>query len=79
MKARIKKTRYRAHTKNVRRGSITIDCPTPGAAHALRHELDKVGALSKRHGKRVSTTATMELIARARRKAKRSTHHGQTR
>jgi hypothetical protein len=68
--------------------AVTIICPTPGAAHALRHELDdaskypkgyKMGALSKRSGRRVSTTASMGLIASARRKAKRSTHHGQTR
>jgi len=79
MAAHIKKTKHRAHTKNVRRGSVTIICPTPEHAHALRHELDKMGALSKRHGKIISTTATSHQIMSARSRAKRSAHHGRMR
>ncbi len=79
MAAHIKKTKHRVHTKNVRRGSVTIICLTPEGAHALRHELDKMGAFSKRHGKRISTTATAHQIMAARNRAKRSTHHGRTR
>jgi hypothetical protein len=63
----------------VRRGSITVICSSHERAHALRHELDKMGALSKRKGRRVSTTATMAQIHAARKRAKRSTHHGHTR
>jgi hypothetical protein len=79
MAARINKIRHRVHTKSMRRGSITILCPTSERAHALRHELDKMGALSKRKGRRVSTTASMELVAKARQKVKRSARHGRTR
>ena len=79
MATRIRSTHHRSHTLNVRRGSITIICPTPERAHALRHELDKMGALSKRHGKRISTTATAAQLMTARRRVKRSTHHGSTR
>lgn len=77
--ARIRKTNRRMHTLNVRRGSITVICPSHERAHALRHELDKLGALSKRHGKRISTTATAAQLDAARRRAKRSAHHGRTR
>ena len=79
MATRIRRTHHRSHTANDKRGSITIICPSHERAHALRHELDKMGALSKRHGKRVSTTATMALVMKARRKAKRSAHHGRMR
>jgi hypothetical protein len=79
MATRIRRTHHRSHTANVKRGSITIICPSHERAHALRHELDKMGALSKRHGRRVSTTASMKLIRAAQKRAKRSTHHGQTR
>lgn len=58
---------------------ITVICSSRQRAHALRHELDKMGALSKRKGRRVSTTATMAQIHTARKRAKRSTHFGQTR
>lgn len=70
---------HRSHSPNVQRGSITVICSTHQRAHALRHELDKMGALSKRKGRRVSTTATMAQIHAARRRTKRSTHHGHTR
>lgn len=79
MKTRIRKTKHRVHTANVKRGSITVICPSHERAHALRHELDKMGALSKRHGKRISTTATAAQLDAARRRAKRSAHHGRTR
>jgi len=79
MATRLSRTHLRSHGPNVRRGSITIICSSPGRAHALRHELDKMGALSKRVGKRVSTTASMAEVSAARRRARRSTHHGRTR
>jgi hypothetical protein len=79
MTTRILRTHHRSHTPNVKRGSITVICPSHERAHALRHELDKMGALSKRKGRRISTTATMEQLRAARRRAKRSTHHGMTR
>lgn len=74
MASRLRRTHHRSHTPNV-----TIICPSHGSAHALRHELDKMGVLSKRRGRRVSTTATSHQIMAARRRAKRSAHHGHTR
>jgi len=59
-----------------RNGSTTIVRPTPGDAHALRHELDKAGALSRRSGRVVRTTASAKEVARALRKAARSRHRG---
>ena len=87
MASRLRRTHHRSHTPNVERrahGSacdrgVTIICPSHERAHALRHELDKMGALSKRKGRRISTTATAHQIMAARRRAKRSAHHGRTR
>jgi hypothetical protein len=70
---------HRSRSQNVRRGSVTVICSSRERAHELRHELDALGALSKRKGRRISTTATMEQIHKARKRAKRSTHHGHTR
>jgi hypothetical protein len=76
----MRRTHHRTHSPNVKRGSVTVICPSHERAHALRHELDKMGALSKRKGRRVSTTATAHQIAAARRRAmKRTAHHGRTR
>jgi hypothetical protein len=57
----------------------TILCPSAAGAHALRHELDRLGAFSKRRGNRVDTSASHALLTIARKKARRSTHHGHTR
>jgi hypothetical protein len=64
-------------TKRVRRTHII--CPTTGGAHALRHELDKMGALSRRRGNIVVTTASSGKIAKARKRARHSVHHGRSR
>ena len=53
------------------RGSTTIVRPTTGDAHALRHELDKTGAMSLRAGRVVRTTASAKAVAKARKKAAR--------
>ncbi len=66
-----------ARKKKIRRTHII--CPTPGGAHALRHELDKLGALSRRRGNIVVTTASRGKINTARKRAKHSVHHGRTR
>jgi hypothetical protein len=66
-----------ARKKLVRRTHII--CPTAGGAHALRHELDKLGALSRRRGNIVVTTASRGKINKARNRAKHSVHHGRTR
>ena len=66
-----------ARTKKVRRTHII--CPTTGGAHALRHELDKLGALSRRRGNKVVTTASPSKIAKARKRARHSIHHGRSR
>ncbi len=65
--------------KGMKIHKTTILCPTAAGAHALRHELDRLGALSKRMGKRVDTSATAAQLMTARKKARRSTHHGHTR
>lgn len=52
---------------------------TPGMAHALRHELDKMGAYSRRSGRMVRTTASHAKIRAARKRARRSAHHGRSR
>ena len=74
-----RRTKSRSHPKSLERGMTTIICRTPLRAHAVRHELDKMGALSRRHGKVVRTTALRHQIASACRRAKRSAHHGHTR
>jgi hypothetical protein len=70
------------------RSSITILCPTSDRAHALRHELDKLGALSKRQGRRIRTNVSMALVHKARTRAasrrsgtarRRRAHHRRTR
>jgi hypothetical protein len=68
------------------RSSITILCPTSDRAHALRHELDKLGVLSRRHGRRIRTTASMAQVNAARMRASsrrsaavRRAHHRRTR
>jgi len=73
-------TSHRARRpKGVKIRKTTILCPTAAGAHALRHELDRLGALSKRTGKRVDTSASSALLTIARKKARRSMHHGHTR
>lgn len=69
--------RMASRTKKVRRTHII--CPTTGGAHALRHELDKLGALSRRRGNIVVTTASRGKITKARNRAKHSVHHGRSR
>jgi len=58
------------------RHPVTIVAQTPGRAHAIRHELDRMGALSRRKGRVVKTNASPALVARAMRTSKRSRHLG---
>ena len=60
-------------------GRSTIVCPAAARAHALRHELDRAGALSKRKGQRIETNANTKAILAAMKRAKRSAHHGHMR
>jgi hypothetical protein len=65
--------------KRIACGRTRVVCKTPGMAHALRHELDKAGVLSRRSGKVVLTTASATVLKAARRRAKVSVRHGRTR
>jgi hypothetical protein len=73
---RARRTHIRTHGSEVERGSITVVCRSPGSAHALRHELDKRGALSKRKGRVVRTTASSHDVQAALRAARRTPHRG---
>ena len=61
------------------RQSTVVHCRTPGQAHALRHELDQEGALSRRRGSSVYTSASAAKIRAAKKRARFSVHHGSSR
>lgn len=63
----------------VKRVIRIVRCKSPRSAHALRHALDQMGALSRRTGSVVKTSASHAKIRAARKRARRSAHHGRTR